>query len=75
MSQGQSNSMLAHLIGQQHRQNYVDYFTNNDPAMLDLSQAALLRFAEEHNENHADIATLIKTRHSDDVSSFEFIMC
>ena len=58
--------MYSHLIGQQHRQNYVDYFSNQDPKMMNLSQADLLRFATEHDENKDGFEELIETRFSDD---------
>ena len=67
-TQGMSNCMFQHLIGQSHRQKYVDNFHNDDPKWMDLTQQELLRFAEEHNENNDRLYNLIETRYSDDVS-------
>ena len=58
--------MYSHLLGQQHRQNYVDHFSNYDQTMMNLSQAELLQFATEHNENKPGLEELIETRFSDD---------
>lgn len=37
-TQGMSNCIFQHLIGQNHRQNYVNHVTDNDPAQMCLSQ-------------------------------------
>ena len=65
-TKGMSNCMYSHLLGQQHRQNYVDHFSNYDQTMMNLSQAELLQFATEHNENKPGLEELIETRFSDD---------
>jgi len=65
-TKGMSNCMYSHLLGQQHRQNYVDHYSNQDPHMMNLSQAELLRFATEHDENRPGLEELIETRFSDD---------
>lgn len=60
--------MFQHLIGQTHRQKYVDNFYNDDPEYMDMTQQDLLKFATEHNENNDRLYNLIETIYSDDVS-------
>jgi len=65
-TQGQANCMFQHLVGARHRQAAVDEFYNNDPEKVDLTQAELLRFAEENNENDDRISERITSTYSDD---------
>ena len=64
--QGQANCMFQHLIGREHRQNFVNILTNNDPDKIELSQAELLKYAAAHDENvEAEVHSRIETTHSD----------
>ena len=65
-TQGQANCMFQHLVGAKHRQKVVDEFYNNDPDKISLTQAQLLQFAQENNENDDRISERIITRYSDD---------
>ena len=65
-TQGQANCMFQHLVGARHRQAAVDDFYNNDPEKISLTQAELLRFAEDYNENDDRISERITTKYSDD---------
>ena len=44
----------------------LDEFHNNDPDKISLTQARLLQFAQENNENDDRISERITTRYSDD---------
>ena len=64
--QGQANCMFQHLIGREHRQNFVNILSNNDPDKIELSQAELLKYAAAHDENfEAEVLRRIETTHSD----------
>jgi len=65
-TKGMSNCMYSHILGQQHRQNYVDHICDHNPTMINLSQAELLNFATEYDENKPGLEELIETRYSDD---------
>lgn len=65
-TQGQANCMFQHLVGAKHRQAAVDEFYNNDPEKIALSQAQLLQFAQENNENDERISERINSKYSDD---------
>ena len=64
---GQANCMFQHIIGKEHRQNFVSELTNNDPTKISLSQAELLRYATDHDENDERVYERIHTTHSDDL--------
>ena len=64
---GQANCMFQHIIGKEHRQNFVSELTNNDPTKISLSQAELLTYATDHNENDERVFDRIQTTHSDDL--------
>jgi len=65
-TQGQANCMFQHLVGAKHRQAAVNEYYNNDPEKISLSQAELLRFAEEMNENDDKVSERIVCKYSDD---------
>eukprot|EP00092_Neocalanus_flemingeri_P031563 GFUD01034274.1.p1 GENE.GFUD01034274.1~~GFUD01034274.1.p1 ORF type:complete len:402 (-),score=123.26 GFUD01034274.1:32-1237(-) len=63
---GQSNMMLSHLMGQKHRQRFLEEISAGDLRMVSLSQAELLRIAKEFNENNQKLSELIRTSRSDE---------
>jgi hypothetical protein len=63
---GQSNGMFSHLMGHKHRQKCMENIYGDDPNMINLSQAELLRVAKKHSENHCKLSDLIRTRRSDE---------
>ena len=51
VSQGIANGMFSHLMGQRHRQRFVEEIYKEDPSrVMDLSQGDLLKYARKHNE-------------------------
>ena len=68
--QGIANGMFSHLMGQKHRQRFVEDLHKDNPARyLDLSQGELLKMAKKYAENDKDLNVIIKTRRSDEVRS------
>ena len=66
--QGIANGMFSHLMGQKHRQRFVEDIHKDNPARyLDLSQGELLKMAKKYAENDKDLNVIIKTRRSDEV--------
>jgi len=68
-NQGQSNGMFSHLMGHKHRQQFMNRMSGNKSGRVcrsDMSQAALLRAAKKHSENHQKLSDLILTRQSDE---------
>ena len=60
--------MFSHLMGQRHRQRFVEEIYKDDPSrVMDLSQGDLLKYARNHNENGDDLRKRIRTRRSDEV--------
>jgi len=66
-SQGQANCMFSHLMGQRHRQEFVNKLKGDDHASaIKLSQADLLRYANKYNENRPGFEERIITITSDE---------
>ena len=60
--------MFSHLMGQRHRQEFVNKLKGDDHASaIKLSQADLLRYANKYNENRPGFEERIITITSDEV--------
>ena len=60
--------MFSHLMGQRHRQEFVNKLKGDDHASaIKLSQADLLRYANKYNENRPGSEERIITITSDEV--------
>jgi len=62
-NKGNSNSMLSHLNGMNHKRTVA---ARRDPRNADMAPGALKRFAVKYSENQANLSKLIKTVKSDE---------
>ena len=63
--QGEANVILMHLLGQGHRQKFVEQLHGDDGAsVMDLTQSQLLKYATDYAENKHPLR--IRTKRSDE---------